>query len=286
MVVSSIKPIKKSIGAYHNYIFGKPHNNKKERNLQVLGVGNCKNMSADKMFEILKYEREAHTSKKRKIDAYTLVIAFSDELDPSNANDCERAGIITQDIVEQAYPDRSAMIAIQRDGKSGLLHAHVLLNNVDNNGKALRTNGWRHLKNVTDDIAKKHGLTPLTEKKNEVSRYDWRRDLAYNIRETKGNAMELAEMGITMKKRKSKKYPPAVTSFSFIDKEGKKRNIRGRQLASQLNLPSDYFDVLKLRQLKPQNQLIKKKAVANQSKTQELVKKLDMLENKAQELIL
>ena len=84
MVVSSIKTVKKSVGAYQNYIFGKPHNNKeKERNIEVLGVGACKNIGADKMVKILKYEREAPPSKSRKIDAYTLVIAFSNELNPN-----------------------------------------------------------------------------------------------------------------------------------------------------------------------------------------------------------
>lgn len=88
MVVSSIKPIKKSIGAYENYIFGKAHNNKKERNLVIFGVGNCKDLAPEDMVKALKYERESFLSSKRKHDAYTLVIAFSDEL----INDTLREG--------------------------------------------------------------------------------------------------------------------------------------------------------------------------------------------------
>lgn len=249
MVVSSIKPIKKSIGAYENYIFGEAHNDRKERNLAVIGVGNCEDLAAEEMGLALKYERESFLSKKRKHNAYTLVIAFSDELDPNSSADWKKAGNIVKEIVETAYPNRSAMIAVQKDGKSGLLHAHVLLNNVDNKGKALRQNGWKHLKSVTDTVVKKNGLTPLSEKRETNSHYDWRRDLAFNIRETSGDYAALAELGITMKKRKSKKYPPAVTSFAFTDKEGKKRNIRGRQLAKQLDLPNDYFDISNLQRL-------------------------------------
>ncbi|MBC2135332.1 relaxase/mobilization nuclease domain-containing protein [Listeria innocua] len=256
MVVSSIKPIKKSVGAYQNYIFGQPHNGKKERNLIVLGVGNCENMSSNNMSEVLKLEREAFPSKTRKNDAYTLVIAFSDELDPNNSNDWKKAGNITKEIVEAAYPNRSAMIAVQKDGKSGLLHTHVLLNNVDAEGKALRKNGWKHLKNVTDMVAKKNGLNPLTEKKDSESKYDWRKDLAHKIKMTSGDSSSLAEIGITMKIRNSKKYPPAVTSFSFTDREGKKRNIRGRKLASQLNIPADTFDIKELQKLKTRQSLI------------------------------
>lgn len=256
MVVSSIKPIKKSVGAYQNYIFGQPHNGKKERNLIVLGVGNCENMSSNNMSKVLKLEREAFPSKTRKNDAYTLVIAFSDELDPNNSNDWKRAGNITKGIVEKAYPNRSAMIAVQRDGKSGLLHTHVLLNNVDNEGKALRKNGWKHLKNATDMVAKKNGLVPLTEKKDSESKYDWRKDLAHKIKMNSGDSSSLAEIGITMKVRNSKKYPPAVTSFSFTDREGKKRNIRGRNLASQINMPADTFDIKQLQKLKPRQSLI------------------------------
>ncbi|HFI0617206.1 TPA: relaxase/mobilization nuclease domain-containing protein [Streptococcus suis] len=253
MVVSSIKPIKKSIGAYENYIFGKAHNNKKERNLVIFGVGNCKDLAPEDMVKALKYERESFLSSKRKHDAYTLVIAFSDELNPNNPNDIKKAEKITREIVETAYPNRSAMIAIQRDGKGGLLHAHVLLNNVDANGKALRQTGWKHLKRSTDMVTIKNGLTPLTEKRESNTHYDWRRDLAFNIRETCGDFNELADIGITMRTRKSKKYPPVVTSFAFTDRDGKKRNIRGRQLAKQLDLPSDYFDISNLEQLKQDN---------------------------------
>lgn len=250
MVVSNIKPIKKSVGSYENYIFGEPHNKRKERNLLVFGVGNCEGVKPNQMGLVLKSEREMFPSKRRKHEAYTLVIAFSDELTPDDPRDWQKAASITKEIVETAYPNRSAMIAIQRDGKSGLLHAHVLLNNVDSKGKALRENGWKHLKKTTDTVIVKHGLTPLTEKRENSSHYDWRRDLAFKIKETCGDSEALAEMGITLKKRKSKKYPPAVTSFSFLDRQGKKRNIRGRQLASQLNLPTNYFDIAQLQQMK------------------------------------
>lgn len=256
MVVSSIKPIRKSVGAYQNYIFGQPHNGKKERNLIVRGVGNCENMNPDAMKEVLKLEREAFPSKTRKYDAYTLVIAFSDELDPNNSNDWKKAGNITKEIVETAYPNRSAMIAVQRDGKSGLLHTHVLLNNVDTEGKALRKNGWKHLKKTTDIVAKKNGLTPLTDQKDSETKYDWRKDLAHKIKMTFGDSSLLAEVGIKMRVRNSKKYPPAVTSFSFTDREGKKRNIRGRNLASQLNLPLNTFDIKELEILKTKQSLI------------------------------
>lgn len=269
MVVSSIKPIRKSIAAYENYIFGEAHNDRKERNLLVLGAGNCEAINPKDMSTILKYERDAFPSKKRKKDAYTLVISFSDELNPNDPIDCQKAGKIAHEIVVKAYPNRSAMLCVQRDGKSGLLHAHVLLNNVDDKGKALRQNGWKHLKNVTDEVAKKNGLTPLTNKRENNSHYDWRRDLAYKIRETAGDTSLLAEMGITFKKRKSKKYPPFVSSFAFTDKEGKKRNIRGRQLASQLDLPSDYFDIRNLQQLQAK-QLVKSKTTVSELDLEDL----------------
>lgn len=251
MTVTSIKPIRKSVRAYNQYIFGKPHNDKAERNLEVLGVGRCKHVPADRMFEIMKLERERFPAKSvrgghtRKHEAYTAIIAFSDELDPSDAKDCEKAGKIATEVVEKAYPDRSAMIAIQRDGKSGLLHAHVLINNVDFHGKALRENTWQHLKKHTDEVAKNHGLEPLTAEKNPDSAYDWREDLANRI-ETAKSRGDLQAAGVTMRMRASKKYPPATASFAFVDSEGKKRNIRGKQLASQLKKPADAFDVSNL----------------------------------------
>lgn len=81
MVVSNIKPIRKSVNAYSNYIFGEAHNNKKVRNISVTGVGGVEDFEHTDMLEVMSLEREMFGSNKRKHDAYTLMISFSDELD-------------------------------------------------------------------------------------------------------------------------------------------------------------------------------------------------------------
>ena len=233
MVVSNIKPIRKSVNAYSNYIFGEAHNNKKVRNISVTGVGGVEDFEHTDMLEVMSLEREMFGSNKRKHDAYTLMISFSDELDPNKPKDVKTAEKMVKEIVEEAYPHRSAMVALQADGEGGYLHAHVLLNNVDKQGKALRQNGWKHLKKHTDEVTKRYGLEPLTNAKSEDVAYDWRVDLANRIGRSK-NMSELEDLGVSYTSRFRKRDKTTQLTFKFTDDEGKKRRIRGGALSKQL----------------------------------------------------
>ena len=61
-----------------------------------------------------------------------LVISYSrNELDPDNPADILKADEIGQKIVNKYYPNRQAVVFTQIDGKSGLVHTHILISDVD-----------------------------------------------------------------------------------------------------------------------------------------------------------
>ena len=254
MVVSSIKPLKKSAKAYNSYIFGKAHNGKEgPRNELVTGVGIAEGLEPEQMMDALATERDSFPRGRRKTDVYTLIHSYSkDELDPQDPASIEKAEQMTREAIEQAYPGRSAIIAVQIDGKSGMVHTHSAVNNVDENGKALRgaETGWKHLKKATDEVSERHKLEPLTVEKDENSEYDWREDLSNRIEQSEYDLDELKREGVEVTFRKSKKYPPAVSTFAFEDRDGKQRRIRGRQLASQLEQEPALYDKSKFDEAK------------------------------------
>lgn len=283
MVVSSIKPLKKSGKAYNSYIFGKAHNDKEgPRNERVIGVGVADGLEPEQMIKALEVERDTFPRGRRKIDAYTSVISFSkDELNPDNPQSFDDAEEILRGIVKKGYPGRSVMIAIQADGKGGMIHGHLYINNVDEDGKALRgdEHGWKYLKKITDEVMQERGQEPLTAEKDENSEYDWREDLSQRIEQSEYDLDELKRNGVEVTFRKSKKYPPAVSSFSFEDRDGKQRRIRGRQLASQLEQSADKYDKAKFDEAKAEKTESKRNTDKNTMKeapkmeAQELQKK-------------
>ena len=233
MVVSDIRPVKKSVGAYYNYIFGEAHNGNDERNVDVYGLANVAGFDdPDDMYKMMELERAVNPSKRRKHDAYTLMMSFGDEIDPNSPKDIETAKNVINDTISEAYPNRSAVVALQADGKGGFLHGHVLLNNVDNKGKAMTNGGWVNLKKHVDEASRKHGLTPLTkDKEHEV--YDWRVDLASKFKFA-DSIDDLEGLGISYTSRFRKKDKTTQLTFKFEDGQGKKRVIRGQALAAKL----------------------------------------------------
>lgn len=231
MVVSNIKPINKKISAYYNYIFGPAHNGKEERNMSVYGLAGVEVFDdPDDMYEMMKIEREIHPNKRRKHEAYTVMISFSkDEIDPNNPEDVERAKTIVNESISGAYPNRSAVVAIQSDGLGGNLHAHVLLNNVDSEGRAINK-GWRHMKEYVNESTLKNGLEPLDIRRNK-GEYDWWEDLEGRINAV-SSIDELEGLGVSVSGRWRKKDGTTQLTFKFEDEEGKTRKMRGRRLAA------------------------------------------------------
>jgi len=241
MTISQIKPISKSVKAYYNYIFNDPHNGNKERNIRVFATGDIDGLAPDDAYDYMALERDASPNKRRKHEAYTAVISFAkDEVDPDNPADIEKAETMVREIMQEAYPNRSAMATLQADGKGGCLHAHILINNVDNNGKALHDNSWYHLKGKTDEVTQRHGLAPITQNKADRGVYDWREDLSARLNNI-ACMDDLKRLGVTYTERFRKRDRSTQLTFTFEDAEGKRRRIRGSALSSKLGMKDDNY---------------------------------------------
>lgn len=86
--------------------------------------------------------KAAKQGKKKSIQAFHLIVSFSDDEFPPDGDqkqEAEQAAKLTKGFLkEQLPPDSQYLMAIQRDGKGHKLHAHIALNSVQINGKVIR----------------------------------------------------------------------------------------------------------------------------------------------------
>lgn len=108
---------------------GRGHNGNKDRNLLVTSVNM---MPPAYESYVRQMERVwATASANHKIQIRRIMLCFSErELDPNDPESAFIAAEIATDVAEKIYPDRQVVIGVQKDGKSGLVHAHVDVNDV------------------------------------------------------------------------------------------------------------------------------------------------------------
>ena len=109
---------------------GKGHNGNKHRNMCVSRVNLFDGDTAD----IVQQMREtwAHARSNHTTQIIRIVTSYSrNELDPDNPADILKADEIAQQVAEQHYKGKQVVIYTQIDGKSGLIHTHMLVNDVD-----------------------------------------------------------------------------------------------------------------------------------------------------------
>ena len=110
--------------------YGTGHNNKKIRN-EVVGEVNMLPET------VLPYEKQMQrywnkASVKNKNQVRRIVQSFSrKELNPDDPADIQLANEIGIEFAYAAYPGHQAVVFTQIDGESGLIHNHVLVNNVN-----------------------------------------------------------------------------------------------------------------------------------------------------------
>ena len=110
--------------------YGTGHNNKKTRN-EVVGEVNMLPET------VLSYEKQMQkywnkASAKNKNQVRRIVQSFSrKELNPDDRMDIQKANEIGIEFAQRAYPGHQAVVFTQIDGESGLIHNHVLVNNVN-----------------------------------------------------------------------------------------------------------------------------------------------------------
>lgn len=108
---------------------GKGHNGAASRNQIVIGV----NMFPD---DVVPFEQQMQEYWDRADPRHTnqvnrFIISFSrDELDPDKPDDVMKAADICVQFAREIAPESQSAVFVQTDGESGLVHGHVLVNDV------------------------------------------------------------------------------------------------------------------------------------------------------------
>ena len=129
-VVSNARPNAKKAGGSRSrtesfkYAFGEDG----ERAVAVSSVG-CVGSTWQDFEQVFAATCAAH-GKKPKIELYHIEESFSrEEADPDDPAAAERVNALGRKFARKVWPGRQVVVVTQRDGKSGLLHNHILVNN-------------------------------------------------------------------------------------------------------------------------------------------------------------
>ena len=107
---------------------GKGHNGSDVRNDLIANVNILPGVPAE--IQMQKYWNRARANHKTQV--IRVVQSFSvRELNPDEPADILTANMIGQEFVQKYYPDRQAVVFTQTDGKSGLIHNHVIISDTD-----------------------------------------------------------------------------------------------------------------------------------------------------------
>lgn len=173
----------------------KGHNGHEQRNAMISYVNLLPGVDpADQMQTRWNKARKNHTTQVLRI-----VQSFSrNELNPESPEDILTANMIGQEFVQKHYPNRQAMVFTQIDGKSGLVHNHVIISDTDLIASKGCTKDQYYFPKImewTNEIAgqymeldfgdKTEDKTTQTERhKREVGEYVWKDDLKSRITES------------------------------------------------------------------------------------------------------
>ena len=174
---------------------GKGHNGSDVRNDLIANVNILPGVPAE--IQMQKYWNRARANHKTQV--IRVVQSFSvRELNPDEPADILTANIIGQEFVQKYYPDRQAVVFTQTDGKSGLIHNHVIISDTDmtsSRGCDKQQYYQPTLAKWTDEIAGQYfeldfGDTTVPDKTTQTERakralgeYVWKDDLKSRITE-------------------------------------------------------------------------------------------------------
>lgn len=109
---------------------GKGHNDKEVRNMVVSEVNMLPETVQPYEVQMKRYWNKA--SVKNKNQVRRVIQSFSrKELNPDKPEDIQKANEIGNEFAQRAYPGHQAVVFTQIDGESGLIHNHIIVNNVN-----------------------------------------------------------------------------------------------------------------------------------------------------------
>lgn len=202
----------------------KGHNNKKYRNEYVTGVNMLDGI--DPILQMQKYW--ARAAQKHKIQVIRVIQSFSkNEFNPEDKKDILTVNKLGTEFAKRHYPGRQSMVFTQTDGKSGLVHNHILVNDVHmQTSKGCDKNQyfWKRIGEWTDKITSEYTTLDKGEKnidkmsqteraKRELGKYVWKDDLKDRVRKAMDETRyrdeffeNLEKNGVGVKEGNSKKY--------------------------------------------------------------------------------
>jgi len=107
---------------------GKGHNDNQHRNDLIANVNILPGVPTE--VQMQKYWNRARANHKTQV--IRVVQSFSiNELNPDEPEDILTANMIGQEFAQTHYPDRQAVVFTQTDGKSHLVHNHIIISDTD-----------------------------------------------------------------------------------------------------------------------------------------------------------
>ena len=217
---------------------GKGHNGSDVRNDLIANVNILPGVPAE--IQMQKYWNRARANHKTQV--IRVVQSFSvRELNPDEPADILTAYIIGQEFVQKYYPDRQAVVFTQTDGKSGLIHNHVIISDTDmtsSRGCDKQQYYQPTLAKWTDEIAGQYfeldfGDTTVPDKTTQTERakralgeYVWKDDLKSRITEALNESeseedwiKNLIAHGVNIEVHDSKKRGKYYT-YELMDTDG------------------------------------------------------------------
>ncbi len=262
MAYSSVKRVACGYSALHYVIYEHGHNGHEKRNAVLTAINMCRKVPYE--IQMNRYWRRARSNHKIQIIA--IVQSFSKkEFDPTNEGDILKANQVGQQLVNEHFKGRQALVCTQIDGKKGYVHNHILINDVsmiDLKGCVKEQYYYKNIEIWTDEITQEYTILDLGEKnaeervtrteraKREKGEYVYRDDIRKRVLAAmKNSASEedyfrrLSKNGIGVKKKNSPKYGEhyvyELLDFSKVP-EGTKLPKHGNRSARSYRLGTLY----------------------------------------------
>ena len=214
---------------------GRGHNGQKVRNACISSV----NMIPDgQWLRQFRQEWDRVNRQRHPTQAIGIIQSFSrEELDPKNDEHIATANTLGNEFVKTYYPGRRALICTQIDGKSGLIHNHLLISDTEMTTLLGCNKNQYHKKTIerwSDEIISKYMVIDrgkkTTEKetktervKRETGAYVWKDALRERITAAISEAKteedffkRLTAHGVEATKRSSKKRGEYFT-YELLD---------------------------------------------------------------------
>lgn len=217
---------------------GKGHNDHQHRNDMIANVNILPGVPTE--VQMQKYWNRARANHKTQV--IRVVQSFSiNELNPDEPSDVLTASMIGQEFAHTYYPDRQAVVFTQTDGKSHLIHNHIIISDTDmTSSKGCNKQQYYQptLAQWTNEIAgqyfeldfgnaKTMDKTTQTERaKRALGEYVWKDDLKSRITEALNESeseedwiKNLIVHGVNIEVHDSKKRGKYYT-YELMDTDG------------------------------------------------------------------